>query len=55
MREQTTETIKATIIERSGEKWQTIIYIRHLPPAGSLGEPCAYAGDEYDYSGSGNL
>jgi mono/diheme cytochrome c family protein len=36
------------------EIWQTIIYIRHLPPAGSLGEPRAYTGDEYDSSGSGS-
>jgi mono/diheme cytochrome c family protein len=27
------------------EIWQIVIYIRHLPPAGSLGEPKAYAGD----------
>lgn len=30
------------------EIWQTILYIRHLPPAGSLGEPRAYSGDEYE-------
>jgi mono/diheme cytochrome c family protein len=30
------------------EIWQTVLYIRHLPPAGSLGEPRAYTGDEYD-------
>ena len=29
------------------EMWQIVIYLRHLPPAGSLGEPCAYAGDKY--------
>lgn len=29
------------------EMWQIVVYLRHLPPAGSLGEPCAYAGDEY--------
>ncbi len=30
------------------EIWQTILFIRHLPPAGSLGEPRAYSGDEYE-------
>lgn len=29
------------------EIWQIVVYIRHLPPAGSLGEPRAYTGDEY--------
>ena len=29
------------------EIWQIVVYIRHLPPAGSLGEPRAYSGDEY--------
>jgi mono/diheme cytochrome c family protein len=29
------------------EIWQIVLYIRHLPPAGSLGEPRAYSGDEY--------
>ncbi len=27
--------------------WNLVVYIRHLPPAGSLGEPRAYSGDEY--------
>jgi mono/diheme cytochrome c family protein len=27
------------------EIWQIVQYIRHLPPAGSLGEPCFYQGD----------
>lgn len=27
------------------EIWSTVIYIRHLPPAGSLGEPAMYGGD----------
>jgi mono/diheme cytochrome c family protein len=31
--------------------WKLVLYIRHLPPAGSLGEPRAYTGDEYE-SGS---
>jgi mono/diheme cytochrome c family protein len=25
-----------------------VVYLRHLPPAGSLGDPRAYSGDEYD-------
>jgi mono/diheme cytochrome c family protein len=29
------------------EVWQIVIYMRHLPPAGSLGDPKAYGGDEY--------
>lgn len=29
------------------EAWQLVLYIRNLPPAGSLGEPKAYSGDEY--------
>lgn len=28
------------------EIWSTVIYIRHLPPAGSLGEPAMYNGDD---------
>ena len=27
------------------EIWSVVLYIRHLPPVGSLGEPNAYAGD----------
>jgi hypothetical protein len=27
--------------------WQVVAYLRHLPPARSLGEPNAYTGDEY--------
>lgn len=27
------------------EMWQIVLYIRNLPPAGSLGEPRAYNGD----------
>jgi mono/diheme cytochrome c family protein len=26
------------------EIWQIVIYLRHLPPQGSLGEPAAYNG-----------
>jgi mono/diheme cytochrome c family protein len=29
------------------EMWQIVLYLRHLPPQGSLGEPRAYTGDEY--------
>jgi mono/diheme cytochrome c family protein len=29
------------------EMWQIVIYIRHLPSAGSLGDPKAYSGDEF--------
>jgi mono/diheme cytochrome c family protein len=28
------------------EIWSTVVYIRHLPPAGSLGEPAMYNGDD---------
>lgn len=28
------------------EIWEIVVYIRNLPPAGSLGEPRAYSGDE---------
>src|SRR5271165_714010 len=34
------------------EMWQAVLYIRHLPPVGSLGEPRAYSGDEYDDGGT---
>ena len=27
------------------EIWSIVIYLRHLPPAGSLGEPCFYSGE----------
>jgi mono/diheme cytochrome c family protein len=27
------------------EIWSTVLYIRHLPPAGSLGEPAIYSGE----------
>jgi mono/diheme cytochrome c family protein len=36
------------------EMWQLVIYIRHLPPAGSLGDPRAYSGDEFEESGPAN-
>lgn len=28
------------------EMWSIVVYLRHLPPAGSLGEPRAYSGGE---------
>lgn len=28
------------------EIWSTVLYIRHLPPSGSLGEPPMYSGDD---------
>ncbi|HTN50772.1 MAG TPA: cytochrome c [Anaeromyxobacter sp.] len=27
------------------EIWRIVVWLRHLPPAGSLGEPAVYAGD----------
>src|SRR4030081_2476737 len=27
------------------EIWQMVLYIRHLPPKGSLGEPAVYGGE----------
>lgn len=30
------------------EIWAMVLYIRHLPPAGSLGEPTMYSGDPAD-------
>jgi len=27
------------------ELWSIVVYLRHLPPAGSLGEPAMYSGD----------
>jgi mono/diheme cytochrome c family protein len=32
-------------IFRDEEIWQLVLYIRHLPPKGSLGEPKVYAGN----------
>jgi mono/diheme cytochrome c family protein len=32
------------------EVWHIVIYIRHLPKAGSLGDPKAYGGDEFGAS-----
>ena len=30
------------------EMWSIVVYLRHLPPAGSLGEPQVYSGEESD-------
>lgn len=30
------------------DMWTIVIYLRHLPPQGSLGEPRAYSGEEYE-------
>ena len=30
------------------EMWSIVVYLRHLPPAGSLGEPRFYSGEEND-------
>jgi mono/diheme cytochrome c family protein len=29
------------------DMWTIVVYLRHLPPAGSLGDPRTYSGDEY--------
>jgi mono/diheme cytochrome c family protein len=34
------------------EIWSIVVYIRHLPPAGSLGEPCMYSGECTDQRSS---
>jgi mono/diheme cytochrome c family protein len=38
------------------EIWSIVVYIRHLPPPGSLGEPCMYSGENCpaDRTSSGN-
>ena len=28
--------------------WTIVVYLRHLPPRGSLGEPRSYSGNEYE-------
>jgi cytochrome c len=33
-------------ILNDGEMWSIVVYIRHLPEAGSLGEPAMYSGDD---------
>jgi mono/diheme cytochrome c family protein len=32
------------------EMWHIVVYLRHLPPAGSLGEPRAYSAEEFEDS-----
>jgi len=32
------------------EMWSIVVYLRHLPPAGSLGDPKVYSGEETDVS-----
>lgn len=34
------------------EIWSTVLYIRHLPAAGSLGEPVVYTGEDSDCNSS---
>jgi mono/diheme cytochrome c family protein len=41
-------------IFRDEEIWQMVLYIRHLPPAGSLGEPQVYGGTGCANSNCGN-
>jgi mono/diheme cytochrome c family protein len=35
------------------DMWAIVHFLRHLPPAGSLGEPRTYTGDEYENARSG--
>jgi mono/diheme cytochrome c family protein len=35
------------------EMWAIVVYLRHLPPAGSLGEPRAYSGEDATDAGDG--
>jgi mono/diheme cytochrome c family protein len=35
------------------DMWAIVLFLRHLPPAGSLGEPRTYTGDEYENARSG--
>jgi len=35
------------------DMWTIVTYLRHLPPAGSLGEPRTYSGNEFDEPTSG--
>jgi mono/diheme cytochrome c family protein len=35
------------------EIWSTVLYIRHLPAAGSLGEPAIYSGDDSEPASQG--
>lgn len=36
---------------RDEEIWQMVLYIRHLPPKGSLGEPAVYGGEPKQMEG----
>ena len=36
------------------EIWSTVLYIRHLPAAGSLGEPGIYSGDDSEPATQGD-
>lgn len=36
------------------EIWDAVIYIRHLPKAGSVGEPVMYSGDDCDANSEGD-
>jgi mono/diheme cytochrome c family protein len=35
------------------EIWSIVVYLRHLPPKGSLGEPAAYSDEEVNRLKSG--
>lgn len=35
-------------ILNDGEMWSIVVYLRHLPPQGSLGEPSIYSGEKND-------
>jgi mono/diheme cytochrome c family protein len=37
---------------RDEEIWQLVLYIRHLPPKGSLGEPAVYGGEAPQLTGT---
>jgi mono/diheme cytochrome c family protein len=43
---------KGTLTDQ--EVWQIVLYLRDLPRAGSLGDPKAYSGDEYDSDQAAN-
>jgi mono/diheme cytochrome c family protein len=36
------------------EMWSIVLYLRHLPPAGSLGEPAMYSGETGDVENRGS-
>ena len=39
--------VKSRELLSEREIWTLVVYLRHLPPKGSLGEPRAYSEDEY--------